>query len=118
MQKLPISQIQPGMILAKPVLNDKGMTLCSEGTELTETLIERLRVMNITVLAVKGHPVDSGGPAKSLEDRLREMSARFARVEGDPVMDRLRDAVASAMRVQDSEMRAQEEKESGEASHE
>lgn len=117
MQKLPINVVEPGMVLAKPVINEKGMTLCAEGTELTETLIERLRVMNIMTLTVKGHPVDTGAPVKTLEDRLQELKGRFALVEGDPIMDRIREAIAEAIEVQAREDLAQEAGEQ-EATHE
>ncbi len=117
MQKLPITQVTPGMVLAKPVMSDKGMPLCAEGSELTEMLIERLKQMNIPVLTVKGHPVDTGVPAKTIEEKIQEMSARFARVEGDPLMGRIRDAIADAMSAEASEIQereAEENKEIGE----
>ena len=118
MQKLPINLVQPGMVLAKPVVNDSGKTLCAEGAELTESLIERLKVMNIIALTVKGHPVDTGAPVKTVEEKLQELKGRFALVEGDPVMDRIRDAIAGAIEAQAREDMAQEAQEQEEASHE
>lgn len=115
MQKLSINDIKPGMVLAKPVMNDKGMPLCTEGTELTDKLIDRLREMNISTLTVKGHPVDTGVPDKTVEEKIREMTARFARVEGDPLMDRIRDAIAGAIEEEDREMQEQEAREQGAA---
>lgn len=115
MQKLSISQVTPGMILAKPVMNDKGMPLCAEGAELTEMLIERLRQMNIPVLTVKGHPVDTGVGVKTLEDKIQEMTARFARVEGDPLMTQIKEAIAQAITEEAMELQAREAKENEEA---
>jgi hypothetical protein len=54
MQKVPIELVKPGMVLATTVCNDSGMALCGEGTELTDTIIERLKRMNVTHLVLKG----------------------------------------------------------------
>lgn len=97
MQKVPINLVKPGMVLAKPVVNEKGMALCAEGTELTATLIDRLMRMNVSHLTLKGSPVEMGDPGKSVEEKIREMKDRFARVQGDPVMDKIRDAIAQAL---------------------
>ncbi|HQG32075.1 MAG TPA: hypothetical protein PLA83_09105 [Deltaproteobacteria bacterium] len=111
MQKLSINDIKPGMVLAKPVMSDKGMPLCTEGTELTDKLIDRLREMNISTLTVKGHPVDTGVPDKTAEKKIQEMAARFAHVEGDPLMEQIRDAIASAIEAEAREMEEQEAQE-------
>ena len=100
MQKVPINLAAPGMILAKPVTNEKGMPLCAEGTELSANLIDRLKKMNVNTLTLKGHPVDLGIEEKSTEEKIRDMTARFARLEGDPIMDKLRDAIASAIETE------------------
>ncbi len=97
MQRVPINLVMPGMVLAKPVVNDAGMPLCAEGTELTAALIDRLKRMNVPQLTLKGHPVEMGGPAKSPEEQIREMTARFARVQGDPIMDTIREAIEKAI---------------------
>jgi hypothetical protein len=54
---------------------------------------------------------------KTLEDRLQELKGRFALVEGDPIMDRIREAIAEAIEVQAREDLAQEAGEQ-EATHE
>ncbi|VFU14252.1 conserved hypothetical protein [anaerobic digester metagenome] len=105
MQRVPINLVEPGMVLAKPVVNDAGMPLCAEGTELTAALIERLKRMNISQLTLKGHPVEMGGPAKSPEEQIREMTARFARVQGDPIMDTIREAIEKAILAESMEQR-------------
>jgi len=97
MQKVPITLVKPGMVLAKPVKNEKGMPLCAEGTELNANLIERLKKMNVNMLALKGHPVDLGDAEKTTQEKLQDIVTRFSRVEGDPIMDKLRKAIASAI---------------------
>ena len=111
MQKVPIALASPGMVLAKPIMNDKGMPLCAEGTELTEMLIDRLRAMNIPALTVKGHPLGGASQAKTVDERVGEIEERFARVQGDLLMDMLRKAIVEAVRLEDAENRAMEEKE-------
>jgi hypothetical protein len=111
MQKVPITLASPGMVLAKPIMNDKGMPLCAEGTELTEMLIDRLRAMNITVLTVKGHPLGGDSTTRTLEERIAEIEERFIQVKGDPLMDRVRSAIITAVREADAENRAMEAKE-------
>ncbi|HNY65123.1 MAG TPA: hypothetical protein PKM41_06765 [Deltaproteobacteria bacterium] len=111
MQKIPIGLAAPGMVLAKPILNEKGMPLCAEGTELTEMLIDRLRAMNVTILTVKGHPIDTGDREKTLEERLAEIEDRFIRVKGDPIMDEVKDAIMRAVRKEAAEREAMEARE-------
>lgn len=111
MQKLPINLVQPGMVLAKAVIKDNGMALCAEGSELTAALIERLVQMNISSLTVKGHPIDLGEQPMTLEDRIRELEARFARIEDDPLMMQVRDAISQAMLTQAREDQEIEERE-------
>jgi len=109
MQKVPIDLVKPGMILAKPVTNEKGMPLCAEGTELSAKLIERLKKMNVNTLTLKGHPLDLGTPEKTKEEKIKDMMARFSRVEGDPIMENLRDAIASAIASDGEEEKAEQE---------
>lgn len=103
MQKVPINLVKPGMVLAKPIVNDVGMPLCAEGTELTAALIDRLKKMNVSLLTLKGNPVEMGRPAKSPEEQIREMSARFAHVQGDPIMDTIREAIEQAIIAESTE---------------
>ncbi|MCD6569779.1 MAG: hypothetical protein J7L53_03660 [Deltaproteobacteria bacterium] len=108
MQKVPLGLVRPGMILAKPVTNEKGFVLCAEGTELTATLIERLKRMNIAVIVLKGHPVDMGGEEKTREQRIAEVQSRFANVEGDPIMDQIKDAITNAIISEEEEAEEEE----------
>jgi hypothetical protein len=114
MQKVPITLASPGMILAKPIMNDKGMPLCAEGTPLTESLIDRLRSMNISAITVKGHPLGEE-TAKTIDERLAEIEERFTHVKGDPIMDKVRDAILKAVKEQDAENAAMEAKERSES---
>jgi hypothetical protein len=86
MQRIPLSLAKPGMKLAKAVLNEKGLILCGEGTELNEMLISRLAGMDIQRVTVEGHPVDTGVEEKSPEELLYDLEKRFKKVASDPLM--------------------------------
>lgn len=90
MQKIPLKLAKAGMKLAKPVKNDRGTTLCGAGIELTEEMIARLSDMEITRIAVAGHPVDAGERGKSLSQQVDELNARFRSVEEDPLMRKIK----------------------------
>ena len=77
MQKINLEQAQAGMVLARAVTNEKGITLCGEGTALTDSLIERLRKMAIQKVAVEGHPVDDGSEELSPETMREVIMERF-----------------------------------------
>ncbi len=103
MQKVPIDMVKPGMVLAKTILNEKGMALCAEGTELTAAIIERLMKMNVSHLTLKGHPVELGIETKTREQRVQELIMRFSRVQGDPIMDKLESSIEHAILSQEED---------------
>lgn len=80
MQQIVIALAAEGMILAQDVLTPEGRVLCGKGTELSAGLIERLKRMEISSITVEGHPLEVAGE-KSLEEELRDLDARFSRVE-------------------------------------
>ena len=98
MQKIPINLATPGMKLAKPVANDRGIVLCGLGTELTEEMIARLSNMGAKQITVEGHPIDPGDAGKSLGQQIDELQTRFRKVEGDPLMRRIKDIFLERLR--------------------
>ena len=92
MKKIPINLATPGMILAKPVTNDRGIVLCAPGTELTQEIITRLSNMGAKRIRVEGAPEDTGNADKSLDQQIDELHARFRKVEGDPLMRKIKEA--------------------------
>ncbi|MBW2184367.1 MAG: hypothetical protein JRF49_10965, partial [Deltaproteobacteria bacterium] len=50
-----LEDAEVGMVLAKAIANDRGMTLCAEGTPLTEDLIERFRDMEIDSIYIESN---------------------------------------------------------------
>lgn len=110
MQRVPIDLVKPGMILAKPILNDKGMALCAEGTELSAAIIERLIKMNISHVTLKGNPIDLGIEIKTKEQKIQELHARFEKIKGDPLMDRIKASIEKAILSQEDEEKAGDSK--------
>ncbi len=82
MPRIPIDMITPGMCLAEPVTNENGLVLINEGTELTETIIEKLKNMNLQSLRIKGE----SGPSNTKEEMLAALDERFKRVKSKPLM--------------------------------
>ncbi len=109
MQKIPLKLATPGMKLAKPVMNDRGMTLCGPGTELTEQTIGRLSEMDVKRIAVEGHPIDTGREEKSLSQELDDLDVRFRRVDGDPLMKKIKNAFADVLKERAEQESAEQE---------
>lgn len=82
MPRLPPTDLEPGMKLAKPVTNESGMVLLKEGTELTDSLIDKLRNMGVDAVYIKG----TSRPALPMEEMLSLLDKRFIRAEGDSNM--------------------------------
>lgn len=93
MQKIPISQAAPGMVLAQEIKNSddpSSMTICGKGVKLTESLIARLEQMGVQSVRVEGHPVKVEGEA-TLEEMLAALNRRFSRVEDDALMMKVKE---------------------------
>jgi len=87
MQRIPLEQAAERMKLAKPVVNDNGITLIREGTELTRPLIERLKNLGIEKITVQGRPLKTEGEVeKPLPVLEKELEYRFRRTQSDPLM--------------------------------
>ena len=97
MQKIPISLAEPGMIIAKPIVNDKGIQLVAEQTELTPTILERLRKMQIAHVTVVGAQPETAANDAAVAEDVRALNERFGRVKGDPLMERVRAAIEQAI---------------------
>ena len=93
MQKIPLMQASVDMVLAREVFrgdSPAGMPICGKGTVLTDALIARLEHLDIQSVYVEGHPVWEDSD-RSLEDVLRDLDKRFAKVAEDPLTAKLHD---------------------------
>jgi hypothetical protein len=93
MQRIPIYQAKPGMVLAKEVRKEDdeiSPPICGKGIVLTESLLSRLERMGIQALSVEGHPVTMEGD-KTVDELLMALDKRFSKVMDDPIMIKLKD---------------------------
>ena len=93
MQKISLEKAQPGMIVAKPVMNESGVVLVGAGTALSEATIEKLKSLDIASVVVKGRPVDTGIPEKPLQQLFAELDERFSLVAGDKLCQQIKEMI-------------------------
>jgi hypothetical protein len=98
-QRVKIEEAVAGLKLAKPVTSTNGMVVLGVGSELTDGLIERLKKMGTTAVCVEADPVLMQTAAKTVEQLQQEVRHRFRNTQGDPVMQRLQDAIAQHLRA-------------------
>lgn len=99
MQNIPIALAEPNMVLAREVKrtdNPNAPPICGKGVILTDILLERLKNMGIQTIMVEGHTVWTEGE-KSLEELLENLDRRFKKVEGNPLMDKLKEMYRSSI---------------------
>jgi hypothetical protein len=83
MQRIPIDDLKPGMVVAKAITNESGMVLLSEGTTLTDSLITRLGRMDLSHISIEG----ASSSDKSKEELLSELDNRFKKTGKEKYMD-------------------------------
>jgi hypothetical protein len=79
-------KLAPGMTLSRPVLNKNGLIVIKENTELTESLIGKIRDMGVDEVHIQGHSTSL--PPR--EEALAALERRFKGVEGAPHMGLLK----------------------------
>ena len=98
MQQILLDLATPGMQLAKDVKDSEGRTLCGKGTILNESILSRLKKMEIIKLTVEGHPLNLGDEI-TLEEEIGKIEKRFSRVKRiPPLMTLKRILIDKAMR--------------------
>jgi hypothetical protein len=83
MQRIPIDDLKPGMVVAKAITNESGMVLLSEGTTLTDSLIVRLGRMDLSHISIQG----ASSSDKSKAELLAELDHRFEKTGKERYMD-------------------------------
>lgn len=96
MKRIPVAAAEPGMALARPVLNQAGLIVLTAGTELDEDLVRRLQRMGLTAIYVEG--AADAGTGTSLADREAQLEKRFRQVAEDPVQQMIREVVRAQLR--------------------
>jgi len=103
MKDIPLEDATVGMKLAKPVNNQRGMTLCGAGTELTEDVIARLSKMEVKQITVEVPTGDKGEMEKGLSQQIDELNARFRYVEEDPLMAKIKNMLLERLNKKEEE---------------
>ncbi len=89
MPKVLTGDLVAGMKLARPVINDAGLVLIGEETELTDELIQKIRHLDIGGVYV--HVSSKTLPPR--DKALADVESRFGRVESEPHMTVLKRAI-------------------------
>lgn len=76
MKKISIDRVKPGMKIVKEIVNEAGMVVVPAGKELTDSLINKLIMMDISHVYVEG---EKELPPK--EDILKGIEKKFIRAE-------------------------------------
>ena len=105
MQKIPLKMATHGMILGEAVQREDGLVLVGAGTELTESIINRLTASGIGSITVKGQPIagGAGGDYKSLIENLGPM---FRHYQNDRFMLGLQGVLRKYFQVKQDEAEA------------
>ncbi len=90
MKTVAVKDIEVGMVLAKPVANKAGLTICQKNVELTEDHIVRFENMDIEFVTVEGHREMSH---EEKEQFLSELDHRFRKVKDNSAMNSLKNIV-------------------------
>jgi hypothetical protein len=91
MKRILLEQAEPGMVLAKPVMNAAGMTIVTAGMALDESRIIHLGRIGTVAVYVEGTADDV--EVKSLEQLETELDARFRKLDEEPQLSRIRQAI-------------------------
>lgn len=74
-KRIPLEDALEGMVLARGIATDTGMTLCAEGAFLTEDLIQRFEQMEITDIYIQNEEPLSQEEYSALKQKIED---RFA----------------------------------------
>ncbi len=85
-KKIPLSDLEPGMIIVKPITMKNGMVILGEGVELTKSWVERVQEMDIDGVYIDAPE----GQKITKEDAIAQLDARFQPVVDRPYMIRLK----------------------------
>ncbi len=100
MKEVLVVDAQPGMILARDVINDRGQRILKKGTDLSAGVMTKLRqiagVRTIWVDDPKGEPLDFNVEWESRHKAV--FDERFERAPGSPYMKRFGELLQSSHR--------------------
>ncbi len=99
MKRVPLADVEPGMILAKPVTSLAGQVIVPAGRSLDASLLARLRDMELASVHVENRPGEEGDPVQSLAELEQALDHRFRRVAGDADLTRMKEIIRRQLRA-------------------
>jgi len=109
MKHVSLAEAAPGMVLAKPAKNLKGMVVLPVGTILTDALLARLHNQKLAGLTIESDDGEAPSPPKSLSELEQELDQRFRKVHNDPLQDQIRETIRQHLRATHRGQTAQQE---------
>lgn len=97
MPRILLSKAQPGQVLTRPVTTSAGVVMVQAGSPLTPALIERLTNFGVDTVVVGDDAAQAGGDTRSMEERVREVEARFLGHDQDDWMMTLKQIVIAQL---------------------
>ena len=98
MKRVPLQEVEPGMVLVKPVTNSAGHVVVAAGMTLDEPLITHLERMGKAAVYVEG--TSDEDTSKSFDEVEQELADRFRKVEGEPQLARIHEAIRQFLKSQ------------------
>lgn len=93
MQRVPITSVTPGMVLAQSILRPDGMVLAVAGLVLTEEGIARIRTTGVVTVMVEGE-AEGGGACVEFERVAAMLGYLFRNHKRDAFMMTLHNMLA------------------------
>jgi urease gamma subunit len=111
-KRISIESAQPGQILAQKLQRGDGVLLAGQGAEVTEGLLRMLSRMNIeTIFIEEDNQMTPEEVEEAFSKREAEVTARFVRVEDQPIMNALKKSlIAKAKKERDEALAAMQPK--------
>ena len=97
MPRILLSKAQPGQVLTRPVTTSAGVVMVQAGSALTPALIERLTNFGVDTVVVGDDAAQAAGDTRPMEERVREVEARFLGHDQDDWMMTLKQIVIAQL---------------------
>lgn len=105
MQKIPLKGATQGMILAEPVKTAAGLILVGAGTELTESILNRLLLSGIPSVTVKGRPT-SDVASLDYNTLLEKLDSMFRHFQENTFMQQMQEMFKKYFQIKLAEIEA------------
>jgi replicative DNA helicase len=99
-KRISVEHAQPGQVLARKVQRADGALLAGQGAEVSESLLRMLAKLNIESIVIEEESKLTPDELEEVfQKRQAEVTARFERVDGLPLMAGLKKALIDQARL-------------------